>query len=136
MDLSASYLRWARDNLQLNQFDDSRHELIEMDATQYLQSLDRNRQFDLAVVDPPTYSNSKKLAHAWDVQRDHVELLQQVIDRLTAGGTLFFSTNFRRFKFDEDALRGVTIREISKQTVPEDFRNKRIHRCWRMQKTP
>ena len=136
VDLSASYLRWARDNLQLNQFDDSRHELIEMDATQYLQSLDRNRQFDLAVVDPPTYSNSKKLAHAWDVQRDHVELLQQVIDRLTAGGTLFFSTNFRRFKFDEDALRGVTIREISKQTVPEDFRNKRIHRCWRMQKTP
>ena len=84
------------------------------------------------MVDPPTFSNSKRLDEFWDIQRDHAELLGLLLERMSPGGVIFFSTNFRRFKLAEEALAGVTIREISRQTVPPDFRNRRIHRCWRM----
>jgi 23S rRNA (guanine2445-N2)-methyltransferase / 23S rRNA (guanine2069-N7)-methyltransferase len=86
----------------------------------------------LAFVDPPTFSNSKRTEEDWDIQRDHVELLTGVVRRMTPGGIIYFSTNFRRFKFDEARLPVAQIREISKHTVPEDFRNQRIHRCWRI----
>ena len=87
------------------------------------------------MVDPPTFSNSKRTDEDWDVQQRHVEMLNMIAQILTPGGVVYFSTNFRRFKFDEANLVGYeTIHEISKQTVPEDFRNKRIHRCWRMVK--
>ncbi|MBT7187105.1 hypothetical protein HN911_07195, partial [Candidatus Bathyarchaeota archaeon] len=94
----------------------------------------REPLFDLAMVDPPTFSNSKSTETDWDVGRRHVELLNEVLMRLSPGGVLYFSTNFRRFKLDESALLASQIREISNRTVPEDFRNKRIHRCWRMVK--
>lgn len=131
VDLSATYQDWTAENLRLNGFAGSQHRLVREDAGTYLSSLGDER-FDLAVVDPPTFSNSKRLDEDWDIQRDHATLLQKVINQMTPGGVIFFSTNSRRFKLDEAALTGVTIREISKQTVPEDFRNKRIHRCWRM----
>lgn len=131
VDLSATYQDWTAENLRLNGFDGSQHRFVREDAGTYLSSLGDER-FDLAVVDPPTFSNSKRLDEDWDIQRDHATLLQKVIDHITPGGVIFFSTNSRRFKLDEAALTGVTTREISKQTVPEDFRNKRIHRCWRM----
>ena len=84
------------------------------------------------MVDAPTFSNSKSLEDYWDIQRNHVELLNRLVELMTPGGVIFFSTNFRRFKLAEAEIRGVTIREISRQTVPPDFRNRRIHRCWRM----
>jgi 23S rRNA (guanine2445-N2)-methyltransferase / 23S rRNA (guanine2069-N7)-methyltransferase len=102
-----------------------------------LAALGRQRlgeSFDLAVVDPPTFSNSKRLEEDWDVQQDYAELLVQVLSVMTPGGVIFFSTNSRRFKFDEGWLGGAMVREITKQTIPEDFRNKRIHRCWRIVK--
>ncbi len=92
----------------------------------------RRAAFDLAVVDAPTFSNSKSLEDYWDIQRNHVELLNRLVELMTPGGLIFFSTNFRRFKLAEAEIRGVTIREISRQTVPADFSNRRIHRCWRM----
>jgi len=88
--------------------------------------------YDLAVVDPPTFSNSKRTEGFFDVQRDHRGLLVGLVKLISPGGVIYFSTNFRRFKFDEAALVGCSAREISRQTVPEDFRNKRIHRCWRI----
>ena len=90
------------------------------------------RMYDLAVVDPPTFSNSKRTEQDWDVQAQYIELLNLVHQIMRTGGVVYFSTNFRRFKFDESALPNFECREISKQTVPEDFRNKRIHRCWRL----
>ena len=132
VDLSATYQEWATENLKLNGFGSPRHRYVRSDAGQFLSSLVGEEKFDLAVVDPPTFSNSRQLEHDWDIQRDHVALLHQVIHCMTPGGIVFFSTNSRRFKLDEGALAGVSLREISKQTVPEDFRNKRIHRCWRM----
>ena len=133
VDLSATYQDWTAENLRINGFTGPEHRFIRGDAKALLDSLGEER-FDLAVVDPPTFSNSKRLDEDWDIQRDHAALLQQVIAHLTDGGVVFFSTNSRRFKLDEAALAGVAVREISKQTVPEDFRNKRIHRCWRIVK--
>jgi 23S rRNA (guanine2445-N2)-methyltransferase / 23S rRNA (guanine2069-N7)-methyltransferase len=135
VDLSANYLDWAQENMRLNGFTAAEHRVVRADSREFLRGLNRKREFDLAVVDPPTFSNSKRLEEDWDVQRDHGGLLRQVLDVMRPGGTVFFSTNSRRFKLDEAALAGATVREISKQTVPEDFRNKRIHRCWRIVKS-
>ncbi len=132
VDLSANYLDWAAENLQINGLAGSQHRFVREDASGYLETLGQDEMFDLVVFDPPTFSNRKRLDYDWDVQRDHAPLLRKLIDRMSPGGVIYFSTNSRRFKLDEAALSGVSIREISKQTVPEDFRNTRIHRCWRM----
>ena len=135
VDLSATYQDWTAENLRLNGMNRLQNRLVRSDAGDFLASLGEDEKFDLAVVDPPTFSNSKRLEEDWDVQRDHAALLKQVIAHMAPEGVIFYSTNSRRFKLNEAALAGVTIREISKQTVPEDFRNKRIHRCWRLQKS-
>lgn len=135
VDLSGNYLDWGRENLRLNGLDGPQHAMARASAPDFLASLPRRPLFDLAIVDPPTFSNSKRLDEDWDVQRDHAALLSEVAANLAPGGAIYFSTNSRRFKLDEPALAGLRIREISKQTVPEDFRNERIHRCWRMVKT-
>jgi 23S rRNA (guanine2445-N2)-methyltransferase / 23S rRNA (guanine2069-N7)-methyltransferase len=134
VDLSPTYLDWAAENLRLNGLSGPAHQLVRSDAGDFLNSLSGKPPFDLVVVDPPTFSNSKRLEYDWDVQRDHAALLQRVLDHTRPGGIVFFSTNSRRFKFDPAAAAGAAAREISKQTVPEDFRNKKIHRCWRIVK--
>jgi 23S rRNA G2069 N7-methylase RlmK/C1962 C5-methylase RlmI len=89
--------------------------------------------FDLVVVDPPTYSRSAKSETPWDVERDHADLLELVAHNLTPGGVVYFSTNFRRFHLATDRLESrFVIREVTARTIPEDFRNERIHRCWRL----
>ena len=132
VDLSNTYLDWAQRNMARNGFQGPDHEFVRDDAMHFLQGRGRQAAFDLAVVDAPTFSNSKSLEDYWDIQRNHVELLNRLVELMAPGGIIFFSTNFRRFKLAEAEIRGVTIREISRQTVPADFRNRRIHRCWRM----
>lgn len=132
VDLSPTYLDWARDNVRLNKLADGRAEFIEGDSREYVESLPQEPLFDLAVIDPPTFSNTKRGAADWDVQEHAPELLRQVARRMSPGGVIYFSTNSRRFKLAEDALGDLQARDISRQTVPEDFRNKRIHRCWRL----
>ncbi len=140
LDLSNTYLDWTRRNLAANGFvDRRRHELVRDDARAFLEHRLRRggEPFDLVVVDPPTYSRSAKAATDWDVQRDHADLLELVADNLAAEGVVYFSTNFRRFRLDDDRLaRRYAIREITRQTIPEDFRNARIHRSWRLVKRP
>ncbi|MGI9519363.1 MAG: bifunctional 23S rRNA (guanine(2069)-N(7))-methyltransferase RlmK/23S rRNA (guanine(2445)-N(2))-methyltransferase RlmL [Pirellulaceae bacterium] len=134
VDLSKNYLDWARKNLQSNDLDGPDHQFVMADSIEFLkQARARGEHYDLCVVDPPTYSNSKQTDRDWDIQDHHLELLKLIADVMSPGGVVYFSSNFRRFKFDEDSLANIaTIREISKQTVPEDFRNQRIHRCWRL----
>ena len=132
VDLSNTYLDWARRNMTLNRLTGDEHLLVRDDAMNFLSSQPGRPAYDLAVVDPPTFSNSKMTDGVFDVQRDHVELLRRLLELITPGGLVFFSTNFRRFKLSEEQLPGVTIRETSRQTVPPDFRNKRIHRTWKM----
>ncbi len=134
VDLSNTYLDWAQDNLELNGFRGKQYEYIRSDVFRFLNALYDDELFDLVVLDPPTFSNSKDLSD-WDVQRDHAEMLNLLISHLAPGGIIFFSNNNRRFKLHETEIHGVTIREISNRTVPEDFRNKRIHRCWKMWKS-
>jgi 23S rRNA (guanine2445-N2)-methyltransferase / 23S rRNA (guanine2069-N7)-methyltransferase len=136
VDLSKNYLQWAEENLKVNRLASPENKFVAMDCMEYLKrSVSKKKKFDLVVVDPPTYSNSKRTDEDWDVQKRHVEMLNMIAQILTPEGVVYFSTNFRRFKFLESELVGFSeIREISKQTIPEDFRNKRIHRCWRMEK--
>lgn len=132
VDWTRSYLEWAQRNMAANGFEGPEHRFSRNDARGFLRDPSIDESYNLAVVDPPTFSNSKRTEEDWDVQRDHVELLEGVIRKMAPGGVIYFSTNFRRFKLDEASLSALQVREISRQTVPEDFRNKRIHRCWRM----
>ena len=135
VDLSNTYLDWAKRNLALNGLAGPAHQFVRGDSVEFLDRLPAKPLFDLAVIDPPTFSNSKMTESFWDVDRDHACLLAAVLQRMSSGGIIYFSTNFRRFKLAEAEIRGATIREISRQTVPSDFRNRRIHRCWRMIKS-
>lgn len=134
VDLSNTYLDWARDNMGLNGFSGDEHRFVRSDASGFLLDHRPGGHWDLAVVDPPTFSNSKMTESDWDVQDRHADLLTALAERMSPGGVIYFSTNFRRFKLDEPALAsaGLAVREITSRTIPEDFRNKRIHRCWRM----
>ena len=138
VDLSNTYLEWARRNLTANGFLDRRqHVLLRDDAREFLKHRGRRgeRPFDLVVVDPPTFSRSTKQQQDWDIQRDYATLLQAVAGNLSTGGIVYFSTNYRRFKFNEELLSSIyDIYEISRKTVPEDFRNARIHRSWKFVK--
>jgi 23S rRNA (guanine2445-N2)-methyltransferase / 23S rRNA (guanine2069-N7)-methyltransferase len=133
VDLSATYLQWAADNLTLNGCTGSAHRLVQADAIAWLEA--ERGQYDLVFCDPPTFSNSAR-AEDFDVQREHVRLLRAALARLAPGGVLYFSNNFRRFKLDEPALSSVAqIRDISAATIPPDFeRNPRIHRCWEIRR--
>jgi 23S rRNA G2069 N7-methylase RlmK/C1962 C5-methylase RlmI len=135
VDLSNTYLDWAKENLQLNGIPFASHKFVRSDALQFLQYRAQQSNalpFDLAVVDPPTFSNSKKFEGVWDVQREHAALLNLLLKQMTHGGVVYFSTNQRRFKLAEAEIASASIVEISHKTIPPDFRNKRVHRCWRI----
>jgi 23S rRNA (cytosine1962-C5)-methyltransferase len=132
VDLSNTYLDWARRNFVLNGLDLARHQLLRADVLRWLPEAAREgRRFDLIVLDPPAFSTSKAMTGVLDIQRDHPMLLHQCARLLTPDGILYFSSNLRSMRFDAGALPELSGEEISTLTVPEDFRNKRIHRCWR-----
>jgi 23S rRNA (guanine2445-N2)-methyltransferase / 23S rRNA (guanine2069-N7)-methyltransferase len=132
VDKSATYIGWARRNLELNNLAGPQHRLVRSDIRTFLDGLAPHDQWDLAVVDPPTFSNTTGLADDWDVQAHHGALLQHLAPHISPDGVVLFSTNFRRFKLDETALSDYAIRDITRQTIPEDFRNQRIHLCWQL----
>ena len=135
VDLSATYLDWARRNLDLNGFRGTRHELIQADCRQWL--LWARDRYDLIFLDPPTFSNSKRLEATFDVQRDHVELIRQTLRLLAPDGVLLFSTNARQFRLDAAALTELDIEDWSRRTLPPDFaRHPKIHQCWRLTRPP
>lgn len=134
VDMSNTYLNWAEQNLILNDIEGKQHKLIQADCLQWLEKCDR--QFDLIFVDPPTFSNSKRMEESWDVQRDHVKLMSNLKRVLSNNGTIVFSNNKRGFKMNLVALEelGLSAVEISHKTLPLDFeRNKQIHNCWMIQ---
>ena len=131
IDLSTTYLDWGKRNLQLNELDGPQHRFEKADVLRWL-AQEPQEQYDIIVLDPPTFSNSKAMKELLDTQRDHVVMINNCLQRLKTGGTLYFSTNNRRFKLDEAAINTDSIREISHQTVPDDFRKGGIHRCWKI----
>ena len=134
VDMSNTYLDWAKDNFALNKISQKGHFFQRADCLDWL-SKSRDK-FDLVFLDPPSFSNSKKMDRTWDVQRDHVEILELVKERLNPGGTVLFSNNLRKFKLEEDKIRelGFQITDIKDKTLPEDFkRNQNIHHCWKLE---
>ena len=130
VDMSRTYLDWTRRNLELNGFGGREHVLAQADALEWLRSAPASG-WDLIFLDPPTFSNSKRMEGTLDVQRDHVGLLQQTARLLAPGGLLVFSTNYTRFDLETTALPGLSIEDVSRATIPKDFkRNAKIHRCY------
>jgi len=134
VDLSNTYLEWAQRNLSINRLVARSNMFVRDDVLDFLRNHSPGPHYDLAVVDPPTFSNSKSTEEDWEVAVGHTELFRRLIPLMSKGGVIYFSTNYRRFKLDEQLLAdlGVSYYEVSGKTVPPDFRNKRIHRCWRM----
>ncbi|MGZ5622363.1 MAG: bifunctional 23S rRNA (guanine(2069)-N(7))-methyltransferase RlmK/23S rRNA (guanine(2445)-N(2))-methyltransferase RlmL [Methylobacter sp.] len=135
VDMSNTYINWAKKNMALNA-NEGAHEFIQADCLEWLATEAQlaGRQYDLIFLDPPTFSNSKRMDEVFDIQNDHVQLITNAISLLSPGGVLYFSTNFRRFKIDKQALSDLIVEDISTATIPEDFaRNPKIHYCWRIQ---
>ena len=131
VDLSRTYTRWAADNLALNGIEGD-HRIVCADVFEYLE--DSAGVFDLVVVDPPIFSNSKKMSRSFDVQRDHLELLERLRRRLIPGARVYFSTPRKRFAIDTAGLEalGFEVVDITSATVPEDFKQRRPHRAFRL----
>ncbi len=131
VDMSNTYQDWSKRNFELNGMDLRRHTLVRADVFAFLeQAVKERQQYDLIVMDPPSFSNSKKMAGVLDVQRDHPLLINQCLRLLARDGVLFFSNNLRSFELEPEKFAACEIRDISKQSVPEDYRNKKIHQCW------
>jgi 23S rRNA (guanine2445-N2)-methyltransferase / 23S rRNA (guanine2069-N7)-methyltransferase len=120
VDMSHTYLDWARRNLELNGLAGPTHAFVRADCLAWL-SYDDGQRFDLVLLDPPTFSNSKSMEREFDVQRDHVGLVRATLSRLAPGGMLIFSTNLQRFRLDAAALGEVDVEDWSAATLPKDF---------------
>ncbi|UTY30631.1 class I SAM-dependent methyltransferase [Treponema putidum] len=136
VDLSNTYLNWAKENLKLNKlFDAKKTGLIKSDVIRFLEkSIQEQKKWDLIICDPPTFSNSKS-ADIFDVNRDWLRLCLLCLEVLSKNGKLYFSTNSQKIKFDEAELissskKNIRVKDITKATIPEDFRNQKIHKMW------
>jgi len=134
VDMSKTYLEWAQRNMDLNNVSNDNY-FIRADCREWLEEQTkkpkRDQAYDLIFLDPPTFSNSKRMETTLSIQEDHVALIKQALQLLNEGGVLYFSTNFRRFKLDTEALEKFNIENISADTIPEDFsRTPKIHYCW------
>lgn len=135
VDLSNTYLNWSKQNFALNGLTvdhaDQQHQFFDADVFEWLK--EGHETYDLIFIDPPTFSNSKKFQGTFDVQRDHASLLKRAMNRLSNGGTLYFSNNFQKFEFDDELTARFDVQEITASTIGFDFkRNQKIHRAWQM----
>ncbi|KTC92228.1 bifunctional 23S rRNA (guanine(2069)-N(7))-methyltransferase RlmK/23S rRNA (guanine(2445)-N(2))-methyltransferase RlmL [Legionella cincinnatiensis] len=131
VDLSHTYLRWAEENFKLNHLDLSKHQFVQFDCREWMK-VTRER-FDVIFLDPPSFSNSKRMSDVLDIQRDHVSLINAAMRLLNPDGVLYFSTNLRQFKLDHTLVEKYSIQDISAQTIDQDFkRNQKIHYCFKI----
>ena len=133
VDMSYTYLEWAEKNLQLNRLDATEHELIQADCLQWLEheAEQKQRQYDVIFIDPPTFSRSKRMERDFEVQQDHVQLILWAKQLLAPQGLIVFSNNYTRFKLDQHALSAFQIQDWTRETLPKDFeRNPKIHCCF------
>ncbi len=134
VDLSKTYLGWAEDNFVINHFKDKeKYQFIHADVKQYLKTL-KPDSFDLVIMDPPTFSNSKRMKDFLDIQRDHVELLNDVLAATTKEGIIYFSTNYSKFVMESELVHAAEIKDITKATTPFDFEGKLKRWCYRITK--
>ncbi len=133
VDMSATYIDWCRRNFELNSIPLDNHQLIQADCRKWLK--EQSGKFDLIFLDPPTFSNSKRMDGHFDVQQHYMDLINDCALLLSETGEIIFSTNYKKFEFDESGFPNMVIKNITHQTIPEDFqRNKKIHQCWQIHK--
>lgn len=131
VDMSNTYLEWAQENLKLNKLNTRQHQFARADCMQWIWDAKREgHSYQLIFLDPPTFSNSKKMSQTFDVQRDHADMIDVTMRLLEDEGMLIFSCNARRFKLDKEKLSKYFIQDITSLTVPEDFKRKPLHKCW------
>lgn len=134
VDLSKTYLQWAEDNMRLNQFfDPAKHHFIHADVKQYLDTLPP-ASFDIVIMDPPTFSNSKRMKDFLDIQRDHAGLLNKTLQAVSPGGIIYFSTNYRKFELEKEKIDASDIKDITRATTPFDFEGKLFRYCFKIWK--
>ena len=137
--MSNTYLDWADRNFTHNGLEHKRHLLKRADCLEWLskQALIPDEKYDLIFLDPPSFSNSKRMEEILDIQRDHVRLIEQSMRVLAEDGLLIFSTNLRKFKMDEEALSQFDLEDYTAHSLDPDFqRNARIHQCWKIRFKP
>ncbi|WP_286817179.1 class I SAM-dependent methyltransferase, partial [Desulfobacter sp. UBA2225] len=135
VDRAETAITWVKENLALNQLSASCHTQVQMDTFDFLKkALRLEHRYDLAVVDPPSYSTTRLDNMHFDIAKDYPFLLNQVFKLMRLGSTVFFSTNHQNFLLDENKLDAADIKEITQETIPEDYvsKKKQIHRCWRI----
>jgi 23S rRNA (cytosine1962-C5)-methyltransferase len=132
VDLSKTYLEWAKRNMELNSFTDkSMYKYEHADVKQYLKTIPAG-YFDIVVLDPPTFSNSKRMEDFLDIERDHAELINDCLKGLKKEGILYFSTNYKKFLLDKEKINASSIKDISKVTSAFDFEGKLSHYCFKI----
>ena len=135
VDLSNTYLEWAKRNMHLNGFtDNSKYKFIQADVLQYLKTVPDN-SFDLIILDPPTFSNSKRMEDILDIQRDHVMLINDCLRILNSTGKIYFSTNYKKFILENNLIRSSSITDITSQTTPFDFAGRINRVCFTIGKS-
>ena len=135
VDRSETAIKWARENFRLNHITEENNRLVHADTLDYLRKLKQTREtFDLAVVDPPSYSTTRTRNQSFDIARDHTKLLRMTFEVIRPGGVVLFSTNHQGFELKTGYLKVSEIKEITNVTIPEDYIRKRqpVHRCWRI----
>ncbi len=131
VDMSRTYLEWAKRNFCLNNIDLKQHHFLRENCVEWLQNMQgSDEKFDVIFLDPPTFSNSKKMDSHFDVQEAHVELVEQCLNLLTNKGKLFFSNNFSKFEMQFQASDAINVKEITRMTQAPDFSRRNLHRCW------
>ncbi len=133
VDLSKTYLQWAENNFSINNFiDENRFRFIHADVLQYLKALQPN-SFDLIIIDPPTFSNSKRMKDFFDVQQDHVTIINDALKGLASNSIIYFSTNYSKFILEEKSIKASSIKNITKATTPFDFEGKLKRFCYKIE---
>ncbi len=132
VDMSNTYCAWGQENFRLNAIPLSNHEIVRADCLKFLD--EETKKYDLIVIDPPTLSRSKKMDQMFDVQEDYIDLISKSLKLLASDGTIFFSTNSRKFVFDATLFPSCSILDVSNKTIPLDFHDPKIHRCWKIER--
>jgi 23S rRNA (cytosine1962-C5)-methyltransferase len=134
VDLSNTYLEWSMRNFKLNGLNPGEHKFLKADILQFL-DVDQDQKYDIIVLDPPSFSNSKSMEKTLDIQRDHCFLIESCMKLLKSNGILYFSNNKRDFKIDKKLEDMFSVKDISQETIPEDYRDKKIHQAYKIQHT-
>ena len=130
VDMSNTYLDWAKRNFDLNGINQNKHQFIRADITDWIKT--HQEGYDIIILDPPSFSNSKKMDESFDIQRDHIFLLEELKKNLNENAILYFSNNLRNFKLDPSISEIYLIKDISKESIPPDFRDPKIHHCFEL----